>query len=243
MLFSRNHSPSPSGQDVDQESPGGRRLVPDDRLSGRKWILIALAAFAFFIFPKVDLLLPKIMEDPTIRREENLMAFRKERDRFFREDTHSPLKENDRRGFKGLHYYPIDLRYAMTGAIEKYPVELKALYVTLPTSKEVGRRYVKYGRFKFRWEGKVHVLQIYRPLGGGELFLPFKDKTSGIETYAKGRYLNIEPMPDGRVLIDFNRASNPFCQYNEKYTCPFAPEENGLDIAVRAGEKKFPRSP
>ncbi len=87
-------------------------------------------------------------------------------------------------------------------------------------------------RFKFKLEGKEYILQIYRPLGGGELFLPFKDKTSETETYRMGRYLNIEPMPGGKVLIDFNRAYNPFCQYNEKYTCPFAPGENWLGIEL-----------
>jgi uncharacterized protein (DUF1684 family) len=88
-------------------------------------------------------------------------------------------------------------------------------------------------------DGKECVLQIYRPLASDELFLPFEDRTSGIETYERGRYLYIEPMPDGRVLIDFNRAYNPFCHFNEKYTCPYASEENRLDIPIRAGEKRF----
>ncbi len=74
---------------------------------------------------------------------------------------------------------------------------------------------------------------------GGEPFFPFKDRTSETETYPKGRYLFTETMPGGRVLIDFNRAYNPFCEYNEKYTCTFAPEENWLGIAIRAGEKRF----
>jgi uncharacterized protein (DUF1684 family) len=187
------------------------------------------------------------------RREERLKVFRAKRDQFFKEDPHSPLKEADRKKFKSLLYYPINLQYAITGAIERYPAEPKPIYVNLPTNKERERKYVKYGCFKFRWEGKGYVLQIYRPLGGGELFLPFKDKTSGTETYAEGRYLYIEPMPGGsgslpdrqagtrteKVLIDFNRASNPFCAYNEKFTCPFAPKENWLDIPIQAGEKRF----
>ncbi len=207
--------------------------------AGARWLPVLLTVSVFSIFPKAGLLFAKPLEDPMIRREENLRALRKERDRFFREEARSPLKESDRKSFKGLPYYPIDLRYAMTGPIEKYPVDPKPLYVLLPTGKEAGRRYVKYGRFNFRWGGKTYVLQIYRPLGGGELFLPFKDKTSGTETYSMGRYLTIEPAPGEKVLIDFNRAYNPFCQYNEKYTCPFAPEENWIDFAVRAGEKKF----
>lgn len=188
---------------------------------------------------KAGLPISKGDEDPTERREEKIYAFREKKDRFFKEDAHSPLNESDRKKFKGLIYYPIDLKYSMIGSIEKYPTEPKPTYIILPTNKEVGRKYVKYGRFKFKREGKENVLQIYRPLGGGELFLPFKDRTSGTETYPRGRYLYIESMLGGKVLIDFNRAYNPFCEYNEKYTCPLAPEENWLEIDLRAGEKRF----
>jgi hypothetical protein len=188
---------------------------------------------------KLDYLLAQAEKNPLDLRGEKLKDFREKRDRFFKEDPHSPLKESDRKKFKGLSYYPIDLKYAMVGAIERYPTEPKPMYVTLPTNKEAGRKYVKYGRFKFKWGGKAYPLQIFRPLGGGELFLPFKDKTSETETYPKGRYLSIEPMPGGKVLIDFNRAYNPFCQFNEKYTCPYAPEENWLDIVIQAGEKRL----
>ena len=177
--------------------------------------------------------------NPMEGREKKLKIFREKREQFFKEDSHSPLKESYRKKFHGLLYYPIDLKYAMVGFIERYPVEPKPLYANLPTSKGKDRRYVKYGRFKFRWMRKEYVLQIYRPLGGGELFLPFRDKTSGGETYPGGRYLHIEPMSEGRVLVDFNRAYNPFCEYSERYTCPFAPEENRLAIPIQAGEKRF----
>jgi len=183
--------------------------------------------------------LSKEEKNPMERREEQLKAFREKKDKFFKEDSQSPLKEADRRRFKGLIYYPFDLKYTIVGTIERYPTEPKPIYVNLPTSKGKEKKYVKYGRFRFKWEGKEYALQIYRPLGGGELFLPFKDKTSGKETYSEGRYLYIEPMPGGKVLIDFNRAHNPFCQFNEKYICPFALEENWLPIEIRAGEKCF----
>jgi uncharacterized protein (DUF1684 family) len=188
---------------------------------------------------KADLPISKGDEDPMERREQKLKAFREKKDQFFKENAHSPLNESDRKKFKGLIYYPIDLKYSMIGSIEKYLTEPKSIYVILPTNKERGRKYVKYGRFKFKSEGKEYVLQIYTSLGGGELFLPFKDKTSETETYPRGRYLYIESMLGGKVLVDFNRAYNPFCEYNEKYICPFAPEENWLDIAIRAGEKRF----
>ncbi len=206
----------------------------------RKWIFFSIASLCFLLWlGRLDSLLAQVGENPLDRREEKIKDFREKRDRFFKEDPHSPLKEIDRKKFKGLSYYPIDLKYAMVGAIERYPTEPKPRYVTLATNKATGRKYVTYGRFMFKWEGKASSLQIFRPLGGGELFLPFKDKTSETETYPGGRYLSIEPMPGGKVLIDFNRAYNPFCQFNDKYTCPYAPEENWLGIDIRAGEKRF----
>jgi hypothetical protein len=206
----------------------------------KRKILFSIGCLCLMLFDaRADLASLHDQGNPMERREEKLKAFREKRDRFFKEDSQSPLKESDRRKFKGLIYYPLDLKYAMVISIERYPIDPKPLYATLPTNKEMGRKYVKYGRFKFKWDGKEYVLQIYRPLGGGELFLPFKDKTSGTETYSEGRSLYIEPLPGGKVLIDFNRAYNPFCQYNEKYVCPFAPEENWLPIEIRAGEKRF----
>jgi uncharacterized protein (DUF1684 family) len=206
----------------------------------QKYLLFLISCLCLLLMGgKADLPISKGDEDPMERREQKLKAFREKKDRFFKEDARSPLNESDQKKFKGLMYYPIDLKYSMIGPIERYPTEPKPIYVILPTNKERGRKYVKYGRFKFKREGKEFVLQIYRPLGGGELFLPFKDKTSETETYPRGRYLYIESMLGGKVLIDFNRAYNPFCQFNEKYTCPFALEENWLDIAIRVGEKRF----
>src|SRR4030065_1385787 len=136
-------------------------------------------------------------DNPMEQREEKLKAFRLKRDQFFKNDSHSPLKESAQKKFKALIYYPIDLKYAVTGSIEKYPTEPKPIYVNLPTNKEREKKYVKYGRFKFKLEGKEYTLQIYRPLGGGDFFLPFKDKTSREETYPEGRYLHIEHIPGG----------------------------------------------
>jgi uncharacterized protein (DUF1684 family) len=206
----------------------------------RKWSLVLISCLFLLLWAgSVERSLSKDGEDSMERREEKIRGFREKRDLFFKEDPNSPLKENVKKKFKGLLYYPVDLKYAVTGAIEKYPTDPKPLYANLPTSKEREKKYVKYGRFKFKLEGKEYLLQIYRPLGGGDFFLPFKDKTSGSETYPEGRYLHIEPMPGGKVLIDFNRASNPFCEYNEKFICPFAPKENWLDIEIRAGEKRY----
>jgi uncharacterized protein len=201
------------------------------------------ALFAFLvILVRVDLSpsLPAIgIDDPMEARIEKLRAFREKRDRFFKEDARSPLKESDRRGFKGLAYFPVDLRYAFPGSLEIFPRDAKPTYVSLPTNKGTARKYIREGRFKFRYGGVDYVLQAYRLLAEAEVFLPFEDMTSGAETHSNGRYLFVEPAPGGKVLVDFNRAYNPFCEYNEKYTCPLPLPENWLPFPVRAGEKKF----
>lgn len=207
---------------------------------GGKGFFVSFTCFLFLLFALgLEVPLSGEEDDPMARREEKIRIFREKRDRFFKEDPNSPLKEIDRKKFRGLLYYPVDLKYAVTGSIEKYPTYPKSIYINLPTNQEREKKYVKYGRFKFQLDKKEYMLHIYRPLGGGDLFLPFKDKTSEMETSPEGRYLPIEYMPDGRVLIDFNRATNPFCQYNAKYLCPFAPEENWLAVEIRAGEKRF----
>jgi uncharacterized protein (DUF1684 family) len=209
-------------------------------LTAPAWLLLLILCLELlFLGGRAGISTAADERDPTEGREEKLRIFRQKREQFFKEDLHSPLKESDRKKFQGLLYYPIDLTYAMVGSIERYPIEPKPLYTHLPTSKGAEKKYVKYGRFKFRWKGKEYTLQIYRPLGGEELFLPFKDRTSETETYPKGRYLFIEPMPEGRVLVDFNRAYNPFCEYNERHTCTYAPEENWLGVEIRAGERRF----
>ncbi len=201
-------------------------------------LILVLSLFILFFTGVSHPLFSKGEENPLENRIEKLRTFREKRDRFFKEDPNSPLKESDRKKFKGLQYFPIDLRYAIVGEIKPYS-DSKTLYVYLPTNKGREKKYVRHGYFRFKWEGKEFVLQIYRPLGEGELFLPFKDKTSGKETYPQGRYLFIEPILGGKVLIDFNRAYNPFCEYNEKYLCPFAPEENWLPLEIQAGEKRY----
>ncbi len=203
------------------------------------WLVRIFCFGVLILVSQPNLTAPNERKDSMDGREQELKTFRQKRDQFFKEDPKTPLNENDRKKFRGLRYYPIDLNYAVIGRIERYPDEQKPIYVNLPTSKGTEKKYVKYGRFKFPWMGKEYTLQIYRTLGGGELFLPFRDKTSGQDTYTRGRYLYIEQMSEGRVLIDFNRAYNPFCEYNERFTCPYAPEENWLGCEIRAGEKRF----
>jgi uncharacterized protein (DUF1684 family) len=97
--------------------------------------------------------------------------------------------------------------------------------------------YIRYGHFKFSVEGQETVLTIYQ--GEHGYFLPFVDSLAGKETYPAGRYLEPEELPGNHFLVDFNIAYNPYCAYNEAWSCPITPAENRVKVPIRAGEKLF----
>jgi len=178
-------------------------------------------------------------EDETIQA---IQTFRKERDHFFKTAPNSPLEESDKLHLKGLRYFPIDLKYRFEGEIERHIININnpKYYATFLTNKGPRKRYVRYGKFRFSFEGKEYSLELYKSILGDTIFIPFYDKTNGHETYEGGRYLDAEIlMPDYRIIIDFNLSYNPSCAYNEKFVCVLPLEENRLNIEIRAGEKKF----
>jgi uncharacterized protein (DUF1684 family) len=103
--------------------------------------------------------------------------------------------------------------------------------------------FIKYGYATFKLKDKSHKLLLLLQLNNEDekdkLFLPFTDKTNGFETYGGGRYLDLDLEKDDQLIIDFNFAYNPFCAYNDNYTCPVPPAENQLDIEIKAGEKEY----
>jgi hypothetical protein len=117
--------------------------------------------------------------------------------------------------------------------------------MTMVTTAGKTRPCERWGRVTFLRKGRELSLQVYRLLdrpegsGGAGLFLPFKDATSGKETYAAGRYVDLDGPDGGPYVLDFNRAYNPSCAYGEplRFQCPVPPPENALDVAVRAGER------
>jgi len=109
--------------------------------------------------------------------------------------------------------------------------------ITMQTSTGDVQDYDRYGRFSFTVEGQEAQLTIYHT--GHDFFLPFADALAGEETYPAGRYLEPRPLGDGRFLVDFNYAYNPYCAYNERWSCPIPPAENRVKVAIRAGEKIF----
>lgn len=155
----------------------------------------------------------------------------------------SPLTDEDFKVFKGLDFFSINGKFIVDAQFKRTPDEkvfkMKTTGTRLP-------EYVKYGELAFAIDGKSFQLNLYQNIDltkkeGYEdyLFLPFSDLTCGKESYLGGRYIDMR-IPNGEtVTIDFNKAYNPYCAYNHKYSCPIVPLENDMDIEVLAGVKKF----
>lgn len=175
-------------------------------------------------------------------RAQDIEGFRKRRDEFFKDHPRSPLKKEKRREFHGLDYYPIDLKYFFSGKIRRYRFHISnpKYYAEFLTNKGMYKRYVRYGIFDFELEGERYEIEVYKSILSDNLFVPFKDRTSGKETYELGRYLDAEILPGYYTIIDFNKAYYPSCAYNTKYVCVIPPEKNFLDIEIRAGERGQP---
>ena len=165
-----------------------------------------------------------------------LAAFRREKDEVFAHHPHSPIPERERGGFTGLHYFPPEPRLALDLQVEPGDGE----ELTVATSDSEGRRYRRAGRISFEVEGEQVSLSLLASSHEEGYFLPFRDATSGKESYGAGRYLDVEAPVNGRVRVDFNRAYNPYCAYDEAYSCPLPPAENWLEVPIRAGEATYP---
>ena len=143
--------------------------------------------------------------------------------------------------FKQLEYYPPDRRYAVSATLVK-TAENDA--VTLLTSQNLEKTFYRYARIGFQIDGKDQALTAYKYAlsgdGSDQLFIPFKDATSGKETYGAGRYLDLEEPDTASFVLDLNDCYNPLCNYSSAFNCPIPPRENHLQVAVRAGEKTYP---
>ena len=166
---------------------------------------------------------------------------RKGKDWFLGNHPQSPLPAGERRGFGGLEYFPLDRVYRF-----ELPLHEHEIRETIETGDTAGqtRTLWRWGEFRFSMGGQDCSLQAYKSGPGEErLFVPFRDQTSGKETYGAGRYLDLEPArhlnSEGRWIVDFNEAYNPWCAYSEDYACPFVPPENWLQAPVHAGERSY----
>ncbi len=165
-----------------------------------------------------------------------LEKFRKEKDDFFRYSPQSPLTPAQRKEFKGLAYFAENPALDLELPLELYP---DPEVVTMQTSTGEIQEYSKIGQVRFQVDGEEAALQIYEAAGDGYLFLPFVDATAPGETYGAGRYLEPEVTGPNRVRLNFNLAYNPYCAYNENWSCPIPPRENRLKVRIEAGEMNF----
>ena len=169
--------------------------------------------------------------------------FQKKLNAEFRDPEISPLPDRYRKEFMGLDFFEPDTNFRVWARLEYTP---EALPFMMPTNTDRESEERVFAIAHFSLQGRPFSLEIYQtqelledPDFEDYLFLPFLDDTNGEETYAGGRYIDLR-IPDGdSLLIDFNRAYNPYCVYNKKYSCPLVPKANALDIAVTAGVKDF----
>jgi len=157
-----------------------------------------------------------------------------------RNSSESPFVEAQM-DFSRLHYYPVDIRYKVIANL--IPIQNKRTII-LATNDGNEQRYIEYAFAEFDLDGYHNKLLILEVLemgpSRGKLFLAFGDATSAVDTYGSGRYLDVAKTPgSSTITLDFNKAYNPYCAYVDKYSCPFPPPENLLQVSIKAGEKIY----
>ena len=166
-----------------------------------------------------------------------LEGFRAEKDAFFRDDPHSPLLPEQRASFDGLSYFPENQALRIRASLETDGVDRDERIVMQTTTGDE-QEYRRAGVVRFEVDGEATSVSLFGSSDVEGLFLPFRDATSGRETYGAGRYLDVEPPGgDGIVSLDLNLAYNPNCAYNPAWSCPIPPRENWLAVPIRAGER------
>jgi uncharacterized protein (DUF1684 family) len=168
-----------------------------------------------------------------------LLEFRAEKDDFFAHDHRAPLTPEQQRSFKGLAYFAENPKLKIRAKIDR---AVQPGEVRMATTTGLEQVYRRHGVVRFQVDGKAAELTLYGSGGSHDLFLPFRDATSGKETYGAGRYLDLHAHGD-EVVIDFNYAYNPSCAYNPAWSCPLPPAENWLKVPIRAGELTFQDGP
>ena len=180
----------------------------------------------------------KYRSSTPLTRDE-IMTIQKLRNASLLSEKSSPVPPEERERFRGLDFFPIDGRYQLRLKLQRYE-NPEPVQISLSNGEKVDA--LRAGYFNFELEGKTLTLYVYKKRPSDtELFLPFRDKTSGKETYGAGRYLDLFGTPEDNFVLDFNLAYNPLCAFGGKnFDCPLPPAENWLmDVEVRAGEMKF----
>lgn len=151
----------------------------------------------------------------------------------------SPLKDEDKKDFDGLKYFVVDPAYKLTARIELIG-QKQPIFINSTTGEQL--KYIPFAYVFFELNGEENKLILYQDWeekDPNRLSLMFADATSDISTYGGGRYMDVMYRNTNSVVLDFNTAYNPYCHFNDEYSCPIPPRENILNIAIEAGEKLY----
>ncbi|NME67572.1 DUF1684 domain-containing protein [Flammeovirga aprica] len=174
---------------------------------------------------------------------EKMNIERAEKNEEFKNEQTSPLKKEEIDAFKSLNYYTPDKKFIVNASLEWAD---KPSTIKIASTNGDPRTYKKVAWATFKignQEQKLVLLQnaLPNPLTKGLTMVLFRDQTSGKTTYGAGRYIELRGLKKGamQTVIDFNKAYNPYCAYNDSYDCPLPPLENQMTIEINAGEKKY----
>ncbi len=161
-----------------------------------------------------------------------ILQERADKDEQFKSGEDSPIK--DKEAFHGLHYFEPSLAFRIKANISPYMQDDKEVIVKYTDGTT--EKYEKYGYANFSVEGQAQKLLLLK--NEGTISVLFRDATSGKQTYGGGRYLDYpaDQIKNNTIVLDFNKAYNPYCAYQESYACPVPPAENTLTVAIAAGE-------
>ncbi|QNE41516.1 DUF1684 domain-containing protein [Hymenobacter sp. NBH84] len=172
---------------------------------------------------------------------QTIAAFQQELNAEYRDPQRSPLPAAARKSFQGLPFFPVNDSLLVTATFVR---DSTAQPFLIRTSTNQPQPYRKYGELRFLLHGKPQRLSVYQSLAllkvptyADYLMVPFTDLTNGFGSYGGGRYIDLRfaDVKTGKVLLDFNKAYNPYCAYSTGYACPIPPAENQLSVAIRAG--------
>lgn len=162
----------------------------------------------------------------------------------FKNPEASPLPIDDLATFEGLFYYEPDVKYKVSATLT---MSEEQQAVTLNTTDGGKMDVIRYGTVSFELDGKTYTLSVFRDQNlpelaskPGQLFIPFKDKTTGEQTNGNGRYITLSASQDSNTVeLDLNKAFNPYSAYSSEYISVIPPEENGLEALLQTGERKY----
>jgi len=185
------------------------------------------------------LLIATVLSAQDKKIDSEASKFQNKLNKNFSSNEDSPLTEEDLKSFKNLDFFPIDTAFRVTAQLKLHKDSKPFKMVTTTDRLPV---YKLYATATFTIKGKEFQLEIYQnekltlsPDYEDHLFLPFTDNTNGETSYGGGRYIDLN-IPEGdQIIIDFNQAYNPYCAYNDKYSCPIPPEVNHVDTDIKAG--------